>query len=182
MRYSVKCNECGKSFLAETANYGIYKYRCPYCGNVVKCRFNAPRKLTKARSVIPVADATQVGKNSLPLVETTLVSADHRAAPMPEAAAAITAKGRGAGAAGKAKKGVSWFFANLAQAFCWSSGRIQQFREENKNADLWLFFGFSAMFILLVFCGLFAFAEITKALHTGHSWLFRNYLDIKNSL
>ena len=37
MRYTVKCNECGRDFVAEAENYGTMKYRCPYCGKVLTC-------------------------------------------------------------------------------------------------------------------------------------------------
>ena len=43
MRYTVKCNECGRDFVAEAENYGTMKYRCPYCGNVLTCRFDPPK-------------------------------------------------------------------------------------------------------------------------------------------
>ena len=55
MRYTVKCNECGRNFVAETEKYGTMKYRCPYCGNVLTCRFDAPTAFrTRARSVLPL--------------------------------------------------------------------------------------------------------------------------------
>ena len=79
MRYTVKCNQCGRDFVAETERYGTMKYRCPYCGNVLKCRFDEPEPLrTHARSVIPLAASTPVGAKkagSLPTVSTHLISA-----------------------------------------------------------------------------------------------------------
>ena len=78
MRYTVKCNNCGREFVAETEKYGTMKYRCPYCGNVLNCRFDAPKSFrTHARSVIPLADASPIevkkAKN-LPTVSTHLIS------------------------------------------------------------------------------------------------------------
>ena len=78
MRYTVKCNNCGRDFVAETEQYGTMKYRCPYCGNVLNCRFDAPKSFrTRARSVIPLADASPIEvkkAKDLPTVSTHLVS------------------------------------------------------------------------------------------------------------
>ena len=61
MRYTVKCNECGRDFVAEAENYGTMKYRCPYCGNVLTCRFDPPKpSRTRARAVVPLVDVTPV--------------------------------------------------------------------------------------------------------------------------
>jgi len=35
---------------------------------------------------------------------------------------------------------------------------------------------------LSVFIGLFICAEVVKLVAEGHSWLFKNYIEIKNSL
>ena len=78
MRYTVKCNECGREFVAETEKYGTMKYRCPYCGNVLTCRFDAPAAFrTRARSVLPLADATPVEVKKaakLPTVDTNVLN------------------------------------------------------------------------------------------------------------
>ena len=77
MRYTVKCNNCGRDFVAEAEQYGTMKYRCPYCGNVLNCRFDAPKSFrTRARSVIPLADASPIEvkkAKDLPTVSTHLL-------------------------------------------------------------------------------------------------------------
>lgn len=62
-----------------------------------------------------------------------------------------------------------------------SSATINTFRQRHANGDLWLFFGFSLLFIVLVIAGLFVGAELAKAIAAGKSWLFRLYLDIVHS-
>ena len=61
-------------------------------------------------------------------------------------------------------------------------GWIARFRTNHKNGDLWLFFMFSIAFIIVVVLCLFLFAEGAKLLHSGHSWLYKWYLELKNSL
>ena len=63
-----------------------------------------------------------------------------------------------------------------------SSSRLRRFQEKYADGDLWIFFGFSILFILSVFIGLFLCAEIVKLLAEGHSWLFKNYIEVKNAL
>ena len=77
MRFNIKCNECDRTFIAETEFYGLQRYRCPYCGHVLTCQFNAPEaKRTKARAVVPMANTTPVERHSkkeLPTVKTKLI-------------------------------------------------------------------------------------------------------------
>lgn len=62
----------------------------------------------------------------------------------------------------------------------WAGGRIQRFREKYANADLWLFFIFSILFIVSVIVGLIVCAELAKVIAQGKSWLFRLWLDFKH--
>lgn len=62
----------------------------------------------------------------------------------------------------------------------WAGGRIQRFREKYTNADLWLFFIFSILFIVSVIVGLIVCAELAKVIAQGKSWLFRLWLDFKH--
>ena len=69
----------------------------------------------------------------------------------------------------KTKQGARWF-----------GGRISRFREKYKDADLWLFFIFSILFIISVIVGLLICAELAKVIAQGKSWLFRLWLDFKH--
>lgn len=59
MKYTVKCNSCNRSFVAEAQKFGRMKYRCPYCGNVMTCQFDPPQGLVYPRSIIPLNDPEQ---------------------------------------------------------------------------------------------------------------------------
>lgn len=60
MRYNIKCDECGKTFLAESQTFGKVKYRCPYCGKILTCRIDSMTgKRVKARLVVPVTERSQ---------------------------------------------------------------------------------------------------------------------------
>ena len=63
-----------------------------------------------------------------------------------------------------------------------SSSWLRRFQEKYTDGDLWIFFGFSFIFLLSVFVGLFVCAEVVKLLSEGHSWLFKNYIEIRNSI
>ena len=70
----------------------------------------------------------------------------------------------------------------LKNATVTTSSWLRRFQEKYADGDLWIFFGFSLLFILSVFIGLFICAEVVKLVAEGHSWLFKNYIEIKNSL
>ena len=55
-----------------------------------------------------------------------------------------------------------------------------KFRKEYDDADLWLFFGFSILFILLVLFGLYILAGFTKILAASHSVAFKYWLEFRN--
>ena len=63
-----------------------------------------------------------------------------------------------------------------------SSSRLRRFQEKYADGDLWIFFGFSIAFVLSVLIGLFVCAEIVKVIAEGNSWLFKNYIEIRNAI
>lgn len=179
MRYTVKCNECGRDFVAEAENYGTMKYRCPYCGNVLTCRFDPPKpSRTRARSVVPLVDVTPVQAKKMkdmPVAKTHVISM-----PTKEKLAEMRAKLNGASQhvlQASLHAGVT-----LKNATVTTSSWLRRFQEKYADGDLWIFFGFSLLFILSVFIGLFICAEVVKLVAEGHSWLLKNYIEIKNSL
>lgn len=54
--------------------------------------------------------------------------------------------------------------------FGWSGSRISRFRKEYADADLWLFFGFSILFIIAVFLGLYILAASQKYWQQAIAW------------
>lgn len=175
MKYSVKCNNCGKTFVAETEKYGRFKYRCPYCNHVLTCQFDKPENLTvQASSVIPVTDA-QLSLPyyvSMPVVEAKVIHTSVEA---------LKSAGRTVENVGKASKTtITKILDHIEIFFGWSGKRISRFRQEYTDADLWLFFGFSILFIILVFLGLYILAGFTKILAVSHSAAFKYWLEVRN--
>lgn len=169
MRYSIKCNHCDKTFAAETETYGLQKYRCPYCQEVMTCSFNPREEFwTRARSVEPVlgTDPLGAGGYALKVVPSKVLTAMDS---IQEVSGKVASVGR---ASGKRVHGaVDWVLDHLTIFFGLSFSRIRRFREDYTDADMWLFFGFCVLFIALVIAGLFICAQLTKMLVTSHSWL-----------
>lgn len=175
MKYSIKCNSCGKTFVAETDKYGRFKYRCPYCGHVLTCQFDKPENLlVEASSILPVSD-DQLSLPyyvSMPVVETKVIR------PSVEA---LKSAGRTVENVGKkSKTTITKILDHIEVFFGWSGNRISKFRQEYADADLWLFFGFSILFIILVFLGLYILAGFTKILAASHSMAFKYWLEFRN--
>ena len=74
---------------------------------------------------------------------------------------------------------VIWEYFSLF--FSWIRKHIHTFQEKYEDADLWIFFGFSILFIVCIICCLYLFAQITKLVINGQSWLFHFYLNIIHS-
>lgn len=186
MRYTVKCNNCGRDFVAETEQYGTMKYRCPYCGNVLNCRFDAPKPFrTRARSVIPLADASPIevkkAKN-LPTVSTHLVSSPSKEKLAEMRSKLMEASQRALHVSKQASETLKNATESTSEFVNKSSSWLRRFQEKYTDGDLWIFFGFSFIFLLSVFIGLYVCAEVVKLLSEGHSWLFKNYIEIRNSI
>lgn len=175
MKYSVKCNHCGKTFVAETDKYGRFKYRCPYCNEVVTCQFDKPENLTvQASSILPVTDEQMAMPYyvSMPVVDAKVIHASVEA--LKSAGRTVENVGK------KSKTTLTKVLDHIEIFFGWSGSRIAKFRKEYDDADLWLFFGFSILFILLVFFGLYILAGFTKILAVSHSAAFKYWLEFRN--
>lgn len=169
MRYSIKCNQCGKTFAAETELFGRQKYRCPYCKSVVTCEFNPAEPFwTQARSVQPIVGVMPVGADGKRLitVPSKVVTAIDT---LQSAGEKVVNAGKRSGH--RIHSTVDWVLDHITIFFGVSFARIRRFRAEYTDADIWLFFGFSVLFILFVIAGLFICAQLTKILVSSHSWL-----------
>lgn len=186
MKYKIKCSNCGKTFAAETDKYGKNKFRCPYCGTILLCNFEEPTPLhTTARKVIPLSVASPITKRQIkdmPQVESKLLHTPSKEALLEmrskllEASQHIPSTSVHAGSILKnATNYTSKFVAK-------SSSRLIKFQEKYKDGDLWIFFGASFAFIVLTIACLLAFAELTKLLAEGHSWVFKYYIELRNML
>lgn len=173
MRYSVTCNECGRSFVAESSSYGRKRFRCPYCGNVVTCDLRpAPLPVVEARPVSRV-QTQNLPKGKVKVVGKKRLSAMEQAQSVPSVGKQQS-KGVIHKLVGTGKKTCSYAVAS----YRWTSDKVVMFHQKYDDADLWLFFGFSILFILAVIGGLYLFAWFAKLIVTGHSWLFKLYLDL----
>lgn len=177
MKYTVKCNSCGKTFVAETENYGRFKYRCPYCGHVLTCQFDKPEEFkVSASEVVPVSDSqlSMPYYSSMPVVEAKVIHASVEA---------LKSAGKTVEKVGKqSKTNITKVLDHIEVFFGWSGKRISRFRQEYEDADLWLFFGFSILFIIAVLLGLYILAGFTKILAASHSALFKYWIELRNGL
>jgi len=168
--------------MAESQFFGKVKYRCPNCGYVMNCQLNAPQKfVVPARSVIPVTNnslAYDSNGNRLQLVETEIIRKPLETGGFSLVATGEVSRQKPHSFIKRIWNAVVWLWAHLEVFFSWSSDRISKFREKYEDADLWLFFGFSLLFVIAVFLGLFVCAELTKLIVSGQSWLFKTYLQI----
>ena len=55
-------------------------------------------------------------------------------------------------------------------------------QEKYKDGDLWIFFIGSFVFIILVFVGLYLLSVLTNVIYDSHLWLFKKYIEIKNTI
>ena len=133
----MKCYECGRVFRINVQKYGVSKYRCPDCGNVV------PFLLTDQG---PVVQAMPMKR---PSFWRRLWSA------------------------------FMWLFHLIVRFLKWCNRKIRTFREKYEDADLWLFFGFSFLFVVGVIVGLWLMAQITILFSDVHSWFFQMFLKLK---
>lgn len=175
MKYSVKCNHCDNTFVAEADGYGRYKYRCPYCGKVLTCQFDEPTDFrVKASSVEPVGDSALMlsANEKLPVVDAKVIHPSVEA--LKSAGRQMTRVGA------KSKSTITKILDHIEVFFGWSGSRISRFRQEYDDADLWLFFGFCVIFIVLVLLGLYIMAGFTKILAASHSALFKYWLAARN--
>ena len=134
MRYNIKCDECGKTFLAESQTFGKVKYRCPYCGKILTCKIDSMTgKRVKARLVVPVTERSQTfDKNGKPLPLVPVV-VEKSAVVAPKTPAVFTSDGA-AKTEGKQSdkpqgsffkrlwRGLLWFLRHSKACFYWSFG------------------------------------------------------------
>lgn len=177
MKYTVKCNNCDKEFVAETNNYGRFKYRCPYCGHVLTCQFDKPEDLmVSASEIVPVNDSQLAMPyyKSMPVVDVRVIHAPVEA--LRSAGKTVERVGR------TSKTTISKILDHIEVFFGWSGKRISRFRQEYDDADLWLFFGFSIIFIITVLLGLYILAGFTKILAASHSAAFKYWLEFRSTI
>jgi len=193
MLFKVRCNQCGHQFSVETKSFGKVKCKCPYCSSILLCQLDdsVPFR-TKARSVIPVGE-TKEEKNSnsaLPVVSAKLL----KDAPSVKQLSDSPLEDEGISKKNAASNKILTEQNSNSRQHTESENdekisnvkktisRLDRFQKDNPNGNLWLFFGFSFLFILLVIAGFMLLAEASIAISNGTSWVFKEYIQLKNSL
>ena len=183
VKFYVKCYECGRVFRINVQKYGVSKYRCPDCGNVVPFLYleegpvvqACPVKVRGARSEVQGAKGELHGAKGKTHLQ-----------PLPKGGE-TGAGSEEQGAKSKERKGFwhrlwsafMWLFHIIVRFLRWVAKKIRIFREKYEDADLWLFFGFSFLFVVGVIFGLWLMAQITILFSDVHSWLFQMFLKLK---
>ena len=156
VKYYVKCYQCGRVFRINVQRYGVSKYRCPDCGNVV------PFLLVEQ------------GGGAMPVVQAKAMKGRPHPPPLPKGE-----EPKRLGFWRRLWSAFTWLFHIIVRFLRWVVKKIRIFREKYEDADLWLFFGFSFLFIVGVIFGLWLMAQITILLSDVHSWFFQMFLKPK---
>ncbi|WP_077196250.1 hypothetical protein [Prevotella ihumii] len=179
MRYSVNCNQCGQEFIAETETPGKQKFRCPYCGSVLLCQLGEDKPFrTKARSVLPLVDSRTISPKQeakLPIAKVKVLAkvTSEKLQAMKQSIVEGTEN----------VSQIAVAATNTTEEYLSkSSSKLQAFQEKYSDGNLWIFFGFSFAFILLIFVGLFICAQVVNFVYESHNLLFKEYIEMKNNL
>ncbi|WP_314662732.1 hypothetical protein [Prevotella aurantiaca] len=179
MEYKIRCNKCGDVFKARTERQGLQKVRCPYCGSVLNCQLGGDKPFrTKARSVIPFSEAREVDTKT----EETQPTAKVKFLKMATAEMLQAAKTKLNNQSQQVSVLAASTTAATTEYISKSSSRLKAFQEKYKNGDLLIFFIGSFTFILLVFIGLYLLSVLTNIIYDSHLWLFKKYIELKNSI
>ena len=157
MRCRVRCGQCGRIFVGESVVCG---------GRLIDNAYQDSRRGRESSSAgrvrfqCPSCGATLLvdmrqAQNS-PSAINNHIAPNHQSAP-------------------RTRKAPARFFS-------WLGCQIRTFRGKYADADLWLFFIGSILFIATVIAVLFLFAHLTNFLADVQAWLFRQYLSFKHSL
>ena len=201
MKYYVKCYECSRVFRINVQKYGRTRYRCPDCGNVVG--FTLLQPAGKNGIAIPVVEAHPQAKPTQTLPkrgEAKLTQilpkggdpkqSNDQSTKRPADQSTKRPDDQSTKRPDDQSRKRPGFWHRLWNAFCWLFGvmvkflkwcnkKIRTFRERYEDADLWLFFGFSFLFVVGVIVGLWLMAQITILLSDVHSWFFQMFLKLK---
>lgn len=193
MLFKVRCNQCGHQFSVETKSFGKVKCKCPYCSSNLLCQLdeNIPFR-TKARSVIPVGETKEkkISDSVLPVVSTKLLKDAPSTKQLSDnplededtykknLSPSKTLTEQNVDSKLNDEEENNDKISNIKKTI----SRLDRFQKDYPNGNLWLFFGFSFLFMLLVIAGFMLLAEASIAISNGTSWVFKEYIQLKNSL
>lgn len=162
MKFYVKCYECGRVFRINVQKYGVSKYRCPDCGNVVPFLL-----VEQGGGAMPVVQAKAMKGEEPKRLDDQSPKRPNDQSP------------KRLGFWRRLWSAFMWLFGIIARFLRWVAKKIRTFREKYEDADLWLFFGFSFLFVVVVIFGLWLMAQITILFSDVHSWFFQMFLKLK---
>ena len=183
VKFYVKCYECGRVFRINVQKYGISKYRCPDCGNVVPFLL-----VEQGGGAMPVVQAKAMKGRPHPQPPSRAELAPPSPSPRGEEPKRLDDQSpkrlndqspKRLGFWRRLWSAFTWLFHIIVRFLRWVAKKIRIFREKYEDADLWLFFGFSFLFIVGVIFGLWLMAQITILLSDVHSWFFQMFLKLK---
>lgn len=179
MEYKIRCNKCGGVFKASTERQGLQKVRCPYCGSVLNCQLGDGKPFrTQARAVVPITEARTVTAKAAE----TQPTAKAKFIKMATAEMLQAAKNRLNNQSHQMTALAASTTASTSEYIARSSSKLKAFQEKYKDGDLWIFFVGSFVFIILVFVGLYLLSVLTNVIYDSHLWLFKKYIEIKNTI
>ncbi|EFN91293.1 hypothetical protein HMPREF9018_0798 [Prevotella amnii CRIS 21A-A] len=185
MKCKVKCSTCGNIFAAETQKYGKNKFRCPYCGAILECSFDKPAPFyTTAREVVPLVNITKIEsqKENIPEVKSKLLAIASKDLSQTKQDKSIYISKQISNTSSQASLIIKDAAKTTSKIVARSSFFLIKIQEKYKNGDLWIFFIFSFIFIILTIAFLLIFAELTNFLAKGHSWIFKHYIELRNMI
>lgn len=181
VKYYVKCYQCGRVFRINVQRYGVSKYRCPDCGNVVPFLYSEQGPVVQAMPIKPSVQRKEKAKaQNIDITtarNTDITTSRHNDITTNDNHESETKKRLGFWR--RLWSAFTWLFHIIVRFLRWVAKKIRIFREKYEDADLWLFFGFSFLFIVGVIFGLWLMAQITILLSDVHSWFFQMFLKLK---
>ena len=172
VKYYVKCYQCGRVFRINVQRYGVSKYRCPDCGNVVPFLL-----VEQGGGAMPVVQAKAM--KGRPPPQPLPKGEEHKRLDDQSPKRLNDQSPKRLGFWRRLWSAFTWLFHIIVRFLRWVVKKIRIFREKYEDADLWLFFGFSFLFIVGVIFGLWLMAQITILLSDVHSWFFQMFLKLK---
>jgi len=186
VKFYVKCYECGRVFRINVQKYGVSKYRCPDCGNVVPFLL-----VEQGGGAMPVVQAKAMkgrpqplpkGEEPKRLDDQSPKRPNDQSPKRPNDQSPKRLNDQSPKRQGFWRRlwgAFMWLFGIIARFLRWVAKKIRTFREKYEDADLWLFFGFSFLFVVVVIFGLWLMAQITILFSDVHSWFFQMFLKLK---
>jgi len=186
VKFYVKCYECGRVFRINVQKYGVSKYRCPDCGNVVPFLL-----VEQGGGAMPVVQAKAMkgrpqplpkGEEPKRLDDQSPKRPNDQSPKRPNDQSPKRLNDQSPKRQGFWRRlwgAFMWLFGIIVRFLRWVAKKIRTFREKYEDADLWLFFGFSFLFVVVVIFGLWLMAQITILFSDVHSWFFQMFLKLK---